>query len=55
MANKKTICSVSLLESVIAKADEAVDNHPEEYPNRSRFFELAGIQLYRAMKRKEQR
>ena len=55
MAKRKQVLSISVLQSVIDKADEMVETYTEDYPSRSRYFELAGIKLYRSLKEKERR
>ena len=55
MANSKQPLSISVLQSVLDKADYAVAEYKEDYPNRSRFFEVAGIELYKRLKAKERR
>lgn len=52
---KRKVRSLTLSSSVIAKAQEAIDWYPDEYASRSGFFEIAGVRLHKALKRRKER
>ena len=50
--NKPVTC-LTLSESVLAKATEIVKGNKDEYPSKTRFFEIAGGKLWKEEKLKE--
>ena len=50
--NKPVTC-LTLSQSVLDKAEDIVKNNKDEYPSKTRFFEVAGNKLWREEKIKE--
>ena len=55
MSKNKPVSCLTLSQSVVDKANEMIAKHPEVHDTKTKYFEVAGIKLWKSLKEKERR
>jgi len=55
MSKNKPVSCLTLSQSVVDKAKEMMNKHPDDLDSKTKYFEVAGIKLWKSLKEKERR